>query len=252
MNAERVLKLVLQRWIWNRVIRADRLTKRYATPFGEVVALNEISLEIDAGEKLALLGRSGSGKTTLLNILAGLDRATSGSLSVAGRQLADLSQKQLAAYRSTQIGVVFQSFQLIPQRTALQNVELPLIISKVAAAERIERSKQALDDVGLGGRLHHFPYQMSGGEQQRVAIARALIHRPPVLVADEPTGNLDVESAAQVMELMMNAANSSAVTLVIVTHDRLLAERYSNRLVELASGKIVTSTDGISTVKDAT
>lgn len=211
----------------------------------KVAALLDFSVSIASGERVAVVGKSGSGKSTLLNLLAGLDRPTSGTLSVDGNRLDQMSRNQMAAYRAKTIGVVFQAFQLLPQRTALQNVELPLLFCRVDRQERHERAEYWLERVGLADRMNHQPYALSGGERQRVAIARALIHRPRLLLADEPTGNLDTKSATQVESLMMELCEEQDVTFVLVTHDRGLAERCGSRIIEMKDGTMVRPDDAV-------
>lgn len=203
-------------------------------------AVDGITLEIRAGEFVALLGASGSGKSSLLNLLAGLDSPSSGSVIVNGRNLAGLSRDELAKYRRFTVGMVFQSFNLIPSMTVLENVELPLRFAEVEREKRSERSRSALQKVGLTGRLEHRPIELSGGEQQRVAIARALINGPGILLADEPTGNLDSRTGTEVMELIRSLNTSLQMTVVLVTHERDLAEKYADRLIFMADGKVMT------------
>jgi ABC-type lipoprotein export system ATPase subunit len=219
------------------MISTQKLTKTYGTAT-RVVALDQVDLQIESGERVALLGRSGSGKTTLLNLLAGLDRPTSGSICVDDVDLHSLNPKQLADYRLRKIGVIFQSFQLIPTRTAIQNVELPLVIAGVKRRERKERAQETLSRVGLEKRIHHRPYQLSGGEQQRVAIARAIVNRPRVLLADEPTGNLDSAIAEQVTQLLLEIIAEQKSTFVLITHDRLLATACAERILQMTDGRI--------------
>ena len=221
------------------VISAVDLSKTYLDGNRTVEALKSIDLEIRKGEKVALLGSSGSGKTTLLNLLAGLDRPDSGDLSLAGQELARLSPSQMASYRRDRIGVVFQSFELISQKTALQNVELPLIMAGTSRRARRDQSTEALQRVGLQDRIQHRPYQLSGGEKQRVAIARAMICEPEILLADEPTGNLDLNSSKTVMELIVGLADDSQTTLLLITHDQQLAEKYADRILTMSDGQIV-------------
>ena len=221
------------------LVSARKLSKVYKTVAKTVTALDSVSLDIDHGDRVALVGRSGSGKTTLLNLLAGLDRPTSGKLEVAGNQLSDLDEQQLAAYRSTDIGVIFQSFQLIPNRTALQNVELPLIFQAVSKQDRREQAETVLEKVGLISRGHHRPSELSGGEQQRVAIARAIVHRPKLLLADEPTGNLDSKTAEQITRLMLDIVAQTEAALVLITHDQQLAQRCGQRILTLSDGKLI-------------
>jgi ABC-type lipoprotein export system ATPase subunit len=198
-----------------------------------------VSLTIRHGERVALLGKSGSGKSTLLNLLGGLDRPTSGTIEVNGQDLGRLSSRQLADYRLRTVGIIFQSFNLISSRTALQNVELPMLFSGIAARQRLQQATNALEAVGLGARLHHRPTELSGGEGQRVAIARALVNDPAIVLADEPTGNLDSATAGTVMELLLGHVSRRGMTLVLVTHDEELARRSADRIVWLRDGQLV-------------
>ncbi len=204
----------------------------------KVAAVRDVTLRIAAGERVSIVGRSGSGKTTLINLLAGLDSASDGLLKVDGHIVSQLDRTQMAQYRLKTVGIVFQSFQLVPHRTAIQNIELPLILAGVSAAERRERAAHQLETVGLIHRAGHSPWQLSGGEQQRVAIARSVIHSPPVLLADEPTGNLDSNTAASVMELLLSVCEANSMTLVLVTHDELLAKNCSTRCVAMYDGEL--------------
>jgi predicted ABC-type transport system involved in lysophospholipase L1 biosynthesis ATPase subunit len=213
--------------------------KAYGPPTARVEALRGVDLEIAAGERVALLGKSGSGKSTLLNLLAGLDRPTAGAIHVAGRDLARLTAGELADYRLYTVGMVFQGFNLIHGRTALQNVELPLVFAGRAVAERRATARAALAAVGLGARLSHYPAELSGGEQQRVAIARALINRPAVLLADEPTGNLDSATAAEILELLLGHLRQHGTTLILVTHDEEVGRRATDRVIRLHDGRVV-------------
>jgi ABC-type lipoprotein export system ATPase subunit len=196
-------------------------------------------LEIQEGERVALLGKSGSGKSTLLNLIGGLDRPTAGSIEVGGRDLQTLPSKHLARHRLQTVGMVFQSFNLIPSRTALENVALPLIFAGVVPARRRELASHALERVGLRERLNHRPAELSGGEQQRVAIARALINEPDILLADEPTGNLDSRTASEILRLLADHLRSRGTTLVMVTHDEDLARRATDRVLRLHDGQLV-------------
>lgn len=202
-------------------------------------AVDGISLEIPAGQFVALLGASGSGKSSLLNLLAGLDSPTSGSVVADGKNLAGMTRSELALYRRATVGMVFQSFNLIPSMTVLENVELPLRFAEVERNKRRALAEAALQKVGLTGRLEHRPVELSGGEQQRVALARALINGPRLLLADEPTGNLDSKTGAEVMDLIRNLNESLHMTVVLVTHERDLAERYADRLIFMADGRVV-------------
>jgi len=202
-------------------------------------AVDGITLAVEPGEFIALLGASGSGKSSLLNLIAGLDSPTSGSIVVGERNLAALSRDELAQYRRYTVGMVFQSFNLIPSMTVLENVELPLRFTEVERSKRGAMAKDALERVGLAGRIQHRPIELSGGEQQRVALARALINQPSVLLADEPTGNLDSRTGTEVMELIRRLNESLQMTVVLVTHERDLAEKYAERLVSMADGKVI-------------
>ena len=206
-------------------------------------AVDGITLRIERGEFIALLGQSGSGKSTLLNLLAGLDRPTSGSVRVQGRDLAEMSPLQLAQYRRNDVGMVFQSFHLIPSMTITDNVELPMRFAEVERAERAKRVRESLERVGLGGRLEHRPSELSGGEQQRVSIARALVNRPALLLADEPTGNLDSRTGEDILNLIRDLSMSLGMTVVMVTHERALAERFAQRLIFLGDGKLIGSSE---------
>ena len=220
-------------------LQTDNVSRHYA--MGEVLirAVDGISLEVRAGEFIALLGTSGSGKSSLLNLIAGLDRATSGSVIVHGNDLAKLSREDLAKYRLRTVGMVFQSFNLIPSMTLLENVELPLRFAEVEREKRDSLARQALDRVGLTSRLRHRPAELSGGEQQRAALARALINQPQLLLADEPTGNLDSRTGTEIMNFIREFNQSLGMTVVMVTHERALAEQYARRMIFLADGKLV-------------
>lgn len=208
---------------------------------GETVirAVDGVSVEVASGEFVALLGSSGSGKSSMLNLIAGLDRPTSGSVVVQDRDLAKLSREELAKYRLHVVGMVFQSFNLIPGMTLAENVELPLRFAEVERSKRDTLSHEALDRVGLRARLHHRPSELSGGEQQRAALARALINRPKLLLADEPTGNLDSHTGTEIMNMLAEFNRELGMTVVMVTHERALAERYAQRMIFLADGKLV-------------
>ena len=220
-------------------IRSRDLTKRYGTTSAPVFALRGLSIEVERGEQVALLGKSGSGKSTLLNLIGGLDRPTTGNLEVAGRDLGRLTGRELARYRSTSVGMIFQSFNLIPSRTALENVELPMVFTGRSVRERRAEAAQALEAVGLLARLHHRPAQLSGGENQRVAIARALVNRPSVLLADEPTGNLDSQTARDVVSLILDHIRGRDATLILVTHDEEMAKVCATRVIRLKDGQLL-------------
>jgi putative ABC transport system ATP-binding protein len=202
-------------------------------------AVDGVSLQVRSGEIVALLGTSGSGKSSVLNLIAGLDRPTSGSVNVQGRDLAALSREELAKYRLHVVGMVFQSFNLISSMTLAENVELPLRFAEVDKRQRTDKAHDALQRVGLQSRMHHRPSQLSGGEQQRAALARALINRPQLLLADEPTGNLDSRTGTEIMEMVRGFNRDLGMTVVMVTHERALAERYAQRMIFLADGKLV-------------
>ena len=203
-------------------------------------AVDGVSLEVRAGEFVALLGSSGSGKSSVLNLIAGLDRPTSGSVVVQDRDLAKLSREELAKYRLHVVGMVFQSFNLIASMTLAENVELPLRFAEVdrSRARRI-LAREALERVGLRARMNHRPSELSGGEQQRAALARALINRPQLLLADEPTGNLDSHTGTEIMDMVGEFNRELGMTVVMVTHERALAERYAQRMIFLADGKLI-------------
>ncbi len=223
------------------MIRTVDLVKRVATREGELTILAGISLEIARAQSVAVAGASGSGKSTLLALMAGLDVATSGEVILDGHHLSALDEEQRAALRARYIGFVFQSFHLLPGLTALENVMLPIELAGQGTAKT--KARGVLERVGLGARLHHYPGQLSGGEQQRVAMARAFATRAPVLFADEPTGNLDTDTGARVIDLLFDLNREFETTLVLVTHDVRLAAR-CDRLLHLARGRIVEAAAG--------
>ncbi|TYC70131.1 ABC transporter ATP-binding protein [Stappia sp. BW2] len=202
---------------------------------GRVHILKGIDLQIEKGASVGLVGPSGSGKSTLLMVMAGLERADEGSVNVAGSELGPLSEDQLARFRGRNVGIIFQSFHLVPNMTALENVAVPLELAGDAAA--FDKARAELDAVGLAHRMNHYPAQLSGGEQQRVAVARALVVEPEILIADEPTGNLDESTGAQIVDLMFTAQKNRGTTLVLVTHDPSLATR-CDRMIRVRSGEI--------------
>ena len=223
-------------------IHADRVSRHYRMGGVTIRAVDQISLDVREGEFLALLGASGSGKSTLLNLIAGLDRPSSGAILAQGRDLAEMSSEDLARHRNRTIGIVFQSFQLLPRMTVEENVELPLRLAEIPRGERPDRVREVLDRVGLAARVKHRPTELSGGEQQRAAIARALVNRPMILLADEPTGNLDSKTGGEIMSLIAEIHKPSmgpGRTLIMVTHERALAERYADRIVTLSDGAIL-------------
>ena len=211
------------------MIRTENLSKRYDLSGNTLEALHGVTLHIRQGEYAAIVGPSGSGKSTLMNILGCLDTPTSGSYRLHGRDVSTLSPAELARVRGEEIGFVFQGFQLLPRLTAVENVALPLLLCGMPAAHRLERASRLLTQVGLGERLHHRPSQLSGGQQQRVAIARALARDPAVLLADEPTGNLDAAATGEVLALL-EALNRQGRTVVLITHDGQVARRAGRQL----------------------
>jgi len=223
-------------------IQLDRVSRHYAMGETSVRAVNELSLSVANNEFLALLGSSGSGKSTLLNLIAGLDRPTSGTILAHGRNIASLSSLDLARYRCNTIGMIFQSFNLLPRMTLEENIELPLRLAEVDRSERPARVREALERVRLTHRLGHRPTELSGGEQQRVAIARALVNRPKILLADEPTGNLDSATGEAILTLLRELQSQLGMTIVMVTHERPLAEAFADRLAIMGDGKLLSTT----------
>jgi len=222
-------------------IQLDRVSRHYTMGETSVRAVNELSLSVANNEFLALLGSSGSGKSTLLNLIAGLDRPSSGSIFAHGQNIASLSSLALACYRRNTIGMIFQSFNLLPRMTLEENVELPLRLAEVDRAERPARVREALERVRLTHRLGHRPTELSGGEQQRVAIARALVNRPKILLADEPTGNLDSATGEAILTLLRELQSQLGMTIVMVTHERPLAEAFADRLAIMGDGKLLST-----------
>jgi len=223
------------------IVQVRDLTRLYSHGEIEVTALDHVSLDIQAGEFVALMGPSGSGKSTLLHILAGIDRPTTGDCLVRGVNVANLSETELAVWRNQHVGFVFQTFNLIPVLTAFENVELPLLLTSLTARERRDHVEAALTLVGLGDRMHHLPRQLSGGQEQRVAIARALATDPSLIVADEPTGNLDAHSAHEILALLQMLNQQAGKTVIMVTHDPKAAA-YAQRLIHLEKGQLLNGT----------
>jgi putative ABC transport system ATP-binding protein len=224
------------------LVTIDNIRKVYKRDAFEVPVLNGISLEVERGDFLALMGPSGSGKTTLLNLIAGIDRPTSGRIVVDGKEISKFNETALATWRARHIGFIFQMYNLIPVLTALENVELPLLLTKFSKKERRERARTALDIVDLGDRVGHYPRQLSGGQEQRVAIARAIVTDPSILVADEPTGDLDAKNAEETLELLRRLNEEFEKTIVMVTHDPKAALR-AKRTLHLEKGLLVESVE---------
>jgi len=225
------------------LIQAEAVSREYRLGESIIRAVNGVSLTVQRGEFLALLGSSGSGKSTLLSLLAGLDRPTSGAIRVQDRNLSELDAEELARYRRETVGMVFQSFNLLPRMTLEENVELPLRLAEVDRNERESRVSEALERVGLGPRRQHRPSELSGGEQQRGALARALVNHPTILFADEPTGNLDSVNGEQILLLMREFQNSLGMTIIMVTHEKPLAEKFANRIAVLSDGRLVSEAE---------
>jgi putative ABC transport system ATP-binding protein len=222
----------------NLIIETRNLHKEYKRDEFQIIALQNANIEIQRGEFIALMGPSGSGKSTLLHLIAAIDRPSQGSVRVLGQELQDLSDKQIAHWRNEHIGFVFQTFNLIPVLTARENVELPLLLTSLNKKERLEHAETALQLVGLGDRMGHYPRQLSGGQEQRVAIARAIVTDPAVILADEPTGDLDAQSASEVLTILSKLNKEQGKTIVMVTHDPHAA-RYANKIRYLEKGELL-------------
>jgi putative ABC transport system ATP-binding protein len=220
-------------------VRTVSLVRHYKLGRSIIPAVDGVSIAARRGEFIALLGASGSGKSTLLNLIAGLDRPDSGAIVVEGQNLATLNSQELAQYRRHTVGMVFQSFNLVSNMTLYENVELPMRLAEVRRRERKARAYEALEKVGLSDRIKHRPSEMSGGEQQRAALARALVNQPKILLADEPTGNLDSKTGAEIMDLIRGLNRGLQMTVMLVTHERALAERYADRMIFLSDGKLL-------------
>ena len=219
-------------------VQAAGVTKEYARDDFRVLALDQVDLEIPRGEFFSLMGPSGSGKSTLLHLIAGIDKPTAGSFLVLGEDISTLSDRDMALWRSEHIGYIFQTFNLIPVLTALENVELPLLLTKLSKQERRDHARKALELVGLGDRLQHFPRQLSGGQEQRVAIARAIVTDPAIILADEPTGDLDAQSAKDVLAILTELNQRHGKTIVMVTHDPHAAQ-FADRTRYLEKGSLL-------------
>lgn len=222
----------------NEFIRTEDLTKVFVLGDEKVMALDKVNISIDKGEICAILGTSGSGKSTLLNMLAGLEKPTSGKVVISGKRVDKMNEKQLVLFRQKYTGFVFQSYNLISSMTALENVALPLMFRGVDKKEREEKALQMLKLVGVENRSHHKPSEMSGGQQQRVGIARAFVSNPSIIFADEPTGNLDSKTTAEVMSLITEVIHKNNQTMVLVTHDENVA-KYADKIIRVIDGRIV-------------
>jgi putative ABC transport system ATP-binding protein len=221
-------------------IETTGLSKVYATGDVELAALRDVTLSIARGRLVGVTGASGSGKSTLMNLLGGLDTPSSGTIRVAGRLISDLNKLELALYRRNTIGMIFQSFNLVNAYTALENVAFPLLFADVVKKQRRERAAELLKAVGLEARADHRPTELSGGEQQRVAIARALVNEPQILLADEPTGNLDSKTSRQIMEILSDLNRRQGLTIVMISHEQALLREFAHEMIALQDGAVVT------------
>ncbi len=220
-------------------IQIKQLVKTFHKGQNVIPAVDDLTCAFRGGSYASVVGKSGSGKSTLLNLIGGLDRADSGDIIVDGKNVAGLNRKELSAYRKTMVGIIFQSFNLIHHRTAQENVELALAFNGITGKKRKEKSKALLELVGLGERLDHLPNELSGGETQRVSIARALANDPKVLLADEPTGNLDSSTSREIVELLQKLNKENGLTIIMVTHDKETADKVSDHIIQLKDGKII-------------
>ena len=220
-------------------VTTEGLTKVYSSGTIRVVAIEDVSLSVAEGEFLGVAGPSGSGKSTLMNILGGMDKPSSGRIRVQGRLISELNKEELALYRRHQVGMIFQSFNLIGAYTALENVAFPLLFAGVARKERNARAARMLEEVGLYPRKDHRPSELSGGEQQRVTIARAMINQPRILLADEPTGNLDSKTSRQIVEILADLNRRQGLTVIMISHEQSLLAEFANEVVGLCDGRIV-------------
>ena len=223
-------------------INAVGLTKRFIKGKQEIIPIQDLNFHVNTGEFISLMGPSGSGKTTLLNLIAGIDSPTDGSLLIGSHPIHEMSREELTKWRSLHVGYIFQLYHLMPVLTAFENIELPLLLHSMSKYERKEKVESALEKVGLSDRQKHFPKELSGGQEQRVAIARAIVSEPALIVADEPTGDLDRESADEILDLLVRLSENENKTIVMVTHDPKAAERAS-RCLELEKGKLIMKAD---------
>jgi len=221
-------------------VTTEGLTKVYSSGTIQVVALEDVSLSVAEGEFLGVAGPSGSGKSTLMNLLGGLDKPSSGNIKVQGRLVSELNKEELALYRRHQVGMIFQSFNLVGSYTALENVAFPLLFAGVAKKVRNARAARMLEEVGLLARKDHRPSELSGGEQQRVTIARALINQPKILLADEPTGNLDSSTSKQIVQLLADLNRNQGLTVIMISHEHALLREFSHEMISLKDGMVVT------------
>ena len=221
------------------ILSINNLSKIYQKGEVEIPAVREVSFEVPQSSYISIVGKSGSGKSTLLNLVGGLDRPTTGSIQFNGKDLGKMSRYQLAMHRRFSVGMIFQSFNLLPKRTALENIILPLTFAGVQRRKRKPRAKELLEQVGLGERINHFPSELSGGEAQRVAIARSLANEPQMILADEPTGNLDSSTAGEIIDLLVSLNKEKGLTILMVTHDKETAEAVSDKLITLKDGSII-------------
>jgi putative ABC transport system ATP-binding protein len=220
-------------------VKTEDLTRIYSSGTIEVVALKDVSLSLDQGQFFGVTGASGSGKSTLMNLLAGLDRPTSGNIRVQGKLISELDKNELALYRRHQVGMIFQSFNLVSSYSALENVAFPLLFAGVAKKERIKQAEQMLEKVGLYPRKDHRPAELSGGEQQRAAIARALINQPKILLADEPTGNLDSKTSSQIVHTLSELNKKQGLTVIMISHEESLLDEFADDVIHLQDGKVI-------------
>ena len=220
-------------------IKTENLTRIYSSGTIKVTAIKDVTLSLNEGQFFGVTGASGSGKSTLMNLLAGLDRPTSGSIKVEGKLISELDKDELALYRRYQVGMIFQSFNLVPSYTAQENVAFPLLFAGVAKKERIKRAEQMLEKVGLYPRKDHRPAELSGGEQQRVAIARALINQPKILLADEPTGNLDSKTSRQIIQTLSELNKKQGITVIMISHEESLLDEFADDIIHLQDGKVI-------------
>jgi putative ABC transport system ATP-binding protein len=220
-------------------VKTEDLTRIYSSGTIQVTAIKNVNLSLDRGQFFGVTGASGSGKSTLMNLLAGLDQPTSGSITVEGRLISELDKDELALYRRHQVGMIFQSFNLVSSYTALENVAFPLLFAGVAKKERNKRAAQILEKVGLYPRKDHRPAELSGGEQQRAAIARALINQPKILLADEPTGNLDSVTSRQIVQTLSELNKKQGLTVIMISHEEALLDEFADDIVHLQDGKVI-------------